>query len=77
MWTSVTGVVPTGAHIHRWRLGFKQSSLGHIALAAIGLVLGDPVPQGLGVDVELFGQPADYRLRIRLLVQAHCPFAKL
>jgi hypothetical protein len=28
---SVTSVVPTGAHFHRWRLGFKQSSLGHIA----------------------------------------------
>jgi hypothetical protein len=27
----VTGVVPAGAHSHRWRLGFKQSSLGHIA----------------------------------------------
>ena len=28
---SVTSVVPTGAHFHLWRLGFKQSSLGHIA----------------------------------------------
>ena len=28
---SVTGVVPTGEHSHHWRLGFKQSSLGHIA----------------------------------------------
>lgn len=28
---SVTGAVRTGAHSHHWRLGFKQSSLGHIA----------------------------------------------
>ena len=28
---SVTSVVPTGAHFHLWKLGFKQSSLGHIA----------------------------------------------
>ena len=28
---SVSGVVPMGAHFHRWGLGFKQSSLGHIA----------------------------------------------
>jgi hypothetical protein len=28
---SVAGVIPMGAHFHRWRLGFKQSSLGHIA----------------------------------------------
>ena len=27
----VPGVIPAGAHIHHWRLGFKQSSLGHIA----------------------------------------------
>src|SRR6266480_7662187 len=27
----VPGVIPEGAHIHRWRLGLKQSSLGHIA----------------------------------------------
>jgi hypothetical protein len=27
---SVAGVVSMGAHVHRWRLGFKQSSLGHI-----------------------------------------------
>ena len=26
----VTGVIPAGAHFHHWRLGFKQSSLGHI-----------------------------------------------
>src|SRR5260370_188216 len=26
----VPGVIPEGAHIHHWRLGFKQSSLGHI-----------------------------------------------
>src|SRR5215472_3238770 len=30
----VPGVVPAGAHSHRWRLGFKQSSLGHIARAS-------------------------------------------
>jgi hypothetical protein len=28
---SVSDVVPMGAHSHRWTLGFKQSSLGHIA----------------------------------------------
>jgi hypothetical protein len=27
----VTGVIPAGAHSHRWRLGFKQSSLDRIA----------------------------------------------
>jgi hypothetical protein len=27
---SVSSVVPTDAHFHRWGLGFKQSSLGHI-----------------------------------------------
>jgi hypothetical protein len=27
----VPGVIPEGAHIHHWRLGLKQSSLGHIA----------------------------------------------
>lgn len=27
----VPGVIPEGAHSHRWRLDFKQSSLGHIA----------------------------------------------
>jgi hypothetical protein len=26
----VTDVIPAGAHFHHWRLGFKQSSLGHI-----------------------------------------------
>jgi hypothetical protein len=29
----VPGVIPEGAHIHRWRLGLKQSSLGHIVRA--------------------------------------------
>ncbi len=29
----VPGVIPEGAHIHHWRLGFKQSSLGHITRA--------------------------------------------
>jgi hypothetical protein len=31
---SVTGVVPTGGHLHHWRLGFKQSSLGRIVRAS-------------------------------------------
>jgi hypothetical protein len=29
----VTDVIPAGAHFHHWRLGFKQSSLGHIVRA--------------------------------------------
>jgi putative transposase len=37
----------------------------------VGLVLADPVPQGLVVNAELFSQPADHRLRVRLPVQAH------
>jgi hypothetical protein len=28
---SVAGVMPMGAHSHRWTLGFQQSRLGHIA----------------------------------------------
>jgi hypothetical protein len=29
--TSVSGVIPMGAHFHRWRLGIRQFSFGHIA----------------------------------------------
>jgi hypothetical protein len=39
----------------------------------IGLGLTDPVPQCFGVDVQLLGQPAEHRLRIRLSVQPHRP----
>ena len=27
----VSGVIPMGAHFHRWRLGIRQFSFGHIA----------------------------------------------
>jgi hypothetical protein len=46
-------------------------------LAAIGLVLADPVPQGFRVDAQLLGQPADHRIRVRVPVQAHRPFTQL
>src|SRR5690606_13066142 len=46
-------------------------------LAAVGLVLADPVPQGFRVDVQLLSQPADHRLRVGLPVQAHRPFTQL
>jgi hypothetical protein len=45
--------------------------------AAVGLVLSDPVPQGLRMHAQLLGQPPDHRLRVRLPVQAHCPFPQL
>jgi hypothetical protein len=47
------------------------------ALAAVGLVLADPVPQGFVVDVELLGQPADHRLGVGLPIQPHGAFPQL
>src|SRR5262249_33424939 len=45
--------------------------------AAVGLVMTDPVGQGLGADTQLLSQPADHRLRIRLPVPAHHSYAQL
>lgn len=42
-----------------------------VDLPVIGLVLAAPVPQCLGVDVQLFGQQAADRFRLRHSVQAH------
>jgi hypothetical protein len=45
---SVTGVVPTDAHFHRWGLGIKQSSLGQVESSRV--VYGRP-GDGRGVGV--------------------------
>jgi hypothetical protein len=54
------------------RFSSTMSVVGRsVALAAVGLVLADPVPQRLVVHTQLLGQPPEARLRFRLPVQPH------
>ena len=48
-----------------------------VPLVMVGLVLADPVPQGLRVHVQLPRQLRDHRLRIRLPIQPHRALTQL
>src|SRR5690606_20594106 len=48
-----------------------------VALAAVGLVLADPVAQGFRVHVQLLAQPPKRRARGRLPIQPHRALAQL
>src|SRR5690606_20588000 len=48
-----------------------------VALAAVGLVLADPVAQGFGVHVQLLAQPPKRRAWGRLPIQPHRALAQL